>query len=81
MISDTARTWIESILQDPKRATAQISDEDTRHRLVMRGRKLAASLEHRRDTLRRIRSSVRQTVYLFVNIRLREIIIRLSSCP
>jgi hypothetical protein len=45
---------IESILRDPEAAIAQIKDEATRRRLVEGGRKLAASLETPRDTMRRI---------------------------
>ncbi|KAK2591048.1 hypothetical protein QQS21_011262 [Conoideocrella luteorostrata] len=45
---------IESILQDPKGAATRIGDERTRRRLVEGGRKLVASLERPRDTLRRI---------------------------
>lgn len=40
---------IESILQGPEGAIAQISDERTRRRLVEGGRKLAASSEQPRD--------------------------------
>ncbi|KAH7384633.1 S-adenosyl-L-methionine-dependent methyltransferase [Pyrenochaeta sp. MPI-SDFR-AT-0127] len=45
---------MEAILHDPQGALAHIRDEATRRRLVEGGRKLAASLEQPRDTLRRI---------------------------
>lgn len=57
---------IESILQDPETATAQISDEKTRRRLVEGGRKLATSLEQPEDTLRRIGYSVCRLLSLFM---------------
>jgi len=45
---------IESILQNPEATIAQIKDEATRRRLSEGGRRLAASLETPRDTMRRI---------------------------
>lgn len=54
---------IESILQDPASAIAQISDERTRRRLVEGGRKLAVSLEQPGETLRKIGYSVCRTNY------------------
>ena len=45
---------IESILRDPKGASAQIRDEETCRRLLEAVRKLAVSLEQPRETLRRI---------------------------
>lgn len=49
---------IESILQNPDGAAVGVKDERTRHRLIEGGRKLAASLEQPRETLRRIGYSV-----------------------
>lgn len=57
---------IESILQDPEAATSQIKDEQTRRRLIDGGRKLATSLEHPKETLRRIGYSVCKVDTLFL---------------
>jgi hypothetical protein len=56
---------IESILQDPEAAIAQIRDENTRRRLVQGAGKLAICLEGPRETLRRFGYSVcgRQRVH------------------
>lgn len=58
---------IESILRDPESASAQIKDEETRRRLIDGGRKLAASLEDPRDTLRRIGYAVCRDSHLFTD--------------
>jgi hypothetical protein len=58
---------IESILQDPEAATAQIGDEKLRRRLVEGGRKLATSLERPKDTLSRIGYSVCRAGLLFMS--------------
>jgi hypothetical protein len=45
---------IESIQKDLESATAKISNEVTRRRLLESGRKLSIALETNRETLRRI---------------------------
>jgi hypothetical protein len=45
---------IESLQKDLQSATATISDEATRRRLLESGRKLSVALETNRETLRRI---------------------------
>jgi hypothetical protein len=49
---------IESILNDPEGATAKISNETTRRRLVEGGRKLSVALEQNIEILRRIGHAV-----------------------
>ena len=70
---------IESILQDPEGVTVEIRDEETRRRLIEGGRKLAASLELPRETLRRIGYAVCRTASLFVILSLTAVIISISS--
>ena len=54
---------IESILQDPEGAATKITNPETRRRLVESSRKLSASLEQPRETLRRIGYSVYMLAY------------------
>ena len=58
---ETLAEQIEPILRDPEGATAQVTDEGTRHRLLKAERKLAASLEQPRKTSRRIGYSAGRT--------------------
>jgi len=58
---ETLAEQIEPILRDPEGATAQVTDEGTRRRLLEAERKLAASLEQPRKTSRRIGYSADRT--------------------